>query len=294
LSFCHMRAKGVQAQDNDQKAVLEGFHNAIGGVVFNKDTLYRIHEKANSNIAISKRRRVIHRTLVLPFLPPRFGYPLEMHLECHAVLGWILGNVSKGDRKLRNYATIGAILPDIDAIPYVFGPYYFGLFHHTFGHNLFLLMAFALYGRARFKTWRAAILGGAAVGSHFITDAYLSNWPLYLLWPFSEKGYLPATSLELASPVNTRLLYSIPLVLLACALIWKRTPFEWIHPALDDLVLGFFRKKNLACANCQRPANMTCDSCRKALCPRHINVRKGWRIACSDCRRDLEVRSRQD
>ena len=42
-----------------------------------------------------------------------------MHIECHATLGWLIGNVLAKDRTLRNYAVVGAILPDIDAIPYV-------------------------------------------------------------------------------------------------------------------------------------------------------------------------------
>lgn len=206
-----------------------------------------------------------------------------MHLECHATLGWLLGNLWGGDRKIRNYAVLGSILPDVDALPYVFGPYYYGMLHHTFGHNLFLVIGFSLYGWIRFRRATVAVLGLVAIGSHLLTDAYLSNWPLYLFWPFSKRGYLPANSLDLSSPVNTYLVYAIPAVLLIAALIWKRTPLEWIHPELDKLVIGFFKRKNLNCCECHRGANAVCQTCGRAVCPRHLNVRKRWRIVCSDC-----------
>lgn len=206
-----------------------------------------------------------------------------MHLECHATLGWVLGNLAGVDRKVRNYAVIGAILPDIDAIPYVFGPYYYGLLHHTFGHNVFLGIAFAAFGGWKFKSWRAATLGLVSFGSHLLTDAFLSNWHLYLFWPLSSKGYLPANSLELSSPVNTYLVYAIPLVLAVAGLVWKRTPLEWISPRLDELAVSFFRRKHAACATCTRPANLSCDQCHRPICPKHLQVGKHWRVLCPEC-----------
>ena|SRR6185369_11507465 len=61
-----------------------------------------------------------------------------MHFEPHAVLGWTLGNVAGADRALRKWCVIGAILPDVDAIPFVFGAEAYGRWHHTFGHNVWL------------------------------------------------------------------------------------------------------------------------------------------------------------
>ena len=61
-----------------------------------------------------------------------------MHLEPHAALGWAIGNLGGADRQLRRYCVLGAILPDIDALSYIFGPQAYGRWHHTFGHNVFL------------------------------------------------------------------------------------------------------------------------------------------------------------
>lgn len=207
-----------------------------------------------------------------------------MHLECHAVLGWLIANAGSNERQVRNYVVIGSILPDIDAIPYVFGAYYYGLYHHTFGHNVFLWLIWSIWGVRRFRSWKAGLLGFLAFGSHLLTDAFLSNWQLYLFWPVSRKGFLPANSLELSSPVNTYLLYSTPLWLIAAALIWKRTPLEWISPRLDHLFLSFFRGKRLKCSACGRNANLECEVCRKPICPRHLHVISRWQTRCPTCR----------
>ena len=206
-----------------------------------------------------------------------------VHLECHATLGWVLGNAFANDRKVRAYAVIGAILPDIDAIPYIFGPYYYGLLHHTFGHNIFLALLFAAYGWWRFKSWKIATLGAAVFASHLLTDAWLSNWSLYLFWPLSQRGYLPENSLELGSPVNTWLVYSTPLFLALVALIWKRTPLEWISPQLDRLFISFFQKKSSHCSLCAQPSNLHCQICLQPLCAKHSVIRKGWSLLCPVC-----------
>jgi hypothetical protein len=212
-----------------------------------------------------------------------------MHLECHAALGWIIANVGAragDDRRLRNYTVISAILPDIDALPYLFGPYYYGLYHHTFGHNIFLWLLWSAWGVKRFRSWCAGLLGFIAFGSHLLTDAFLSNWFLYLFWPFSRKDFLPAHSLELSSPVNTWLLYSTPLWLVIAALIWKRTPLEWISPKLDHLFISFFRRKNARCYVCERGANLECAACHRPICPRHLQVISKWEIRCPNCRKE--------
>src|SRR6266446_1194914 len=99
-----------------------------------------------------------------------------MHFEPHAALGWAIGNFGGADRQLRKWCVIGAILPDIDAIPFVFSAQAYGRWHHTFGRNL-------------------------------LTDAQFSGWLLQLFWPFSKTGYLFRGSVSLSAPINTHLVY---------------------------------------------------------------------------------------
>lgn len=206
-----------------------------------------------------------------------------MHLECHATLGWVIANLGANDsRRLRGLILLAAVLPDIDAIPYIFGPLYYGLLHHTFGHNIFLGIALALYSWRRFRVWKAPLLIALSFAGHLVTDAWFSNWPLYLFWPLSSKGYLPRGSLELDHPLNTLLVYLVPLVLLLAALLWRRTPLEWIHPKLDALFISFFQRKPYPCATCHQPANLHCENCGKVICPKHASLRK-WRLSCPAC-----------
>jgi len=45
-----------------------------------------------------------------------------MHLEPHAALGWVLGNIGGADRKLRRWCVLGALLPDVDGLPIIVSP----------------------------------------------------------------------------------------------------------------------------------------------------------------------------
>src|SRR6185503_18875084 len=120
-----------------------------------------------------------------------------MHFEPHATLGWLIGNLGGGDRRVRNYCTVGAVLPDIDAVMYAFGPLAYGQWHHTFGHNVFLWAAFTGWVGWRCQSWRAALLAFLSFGSHLLTDAQFSGWKQYLFWPVSHKGYVFSTVVQL-------------------------------------------------------------------------------------------------
>ena len=46
-----------------------------------------------------------------------------MHFTAHAGVGWTIGVLAPGsDRRLRACCLGAAIIPDIDALPFVFGP----------------------------------------------------------------------------------------------------------------------------------------------------------------------------
>src|SRR4026207_134601 len=142
-----------------------------------------------------------------------------MHLEPHAALGWALGNVGGADRDLRKWCVIGAVLPDIDAVPYVFGAEAYARWHHTFGHNVFLWALFVGYVTYRGRSVRALILSFLSFGSHLITDAQLSGWDLYLFWPFSYEGFLFPHAVGLAAPINIYLVYLSFVAVVMLALI---------------------------------------------------------------------------
>jgi len=206
-----------------------------------------------------------------------------VHCEPHATLGWAIGNLGGADRRLRNYCVLGAVLPDVDAATYLFGPQAYGDWHHTFGHNVFLWAAFVAWVGWRCKSRRAFVLSGLSFGSHLLTDAQLSGWALYLFWPFSHKGYIFPTAVGLDAPINYWLVYVTPLVIVCLALLFKRTPIDVILPRLDRMLIASFQRKTLSCAVCAKGCNHVCDVCSQPICISHATVKKGLRLICPSC-----------
>jgi len=206
-----------------------------------------------------------------------------VHFEPHATLGWVIGNLSGGDRRLRNYCVLGAILPDIDAAAYLFGPEAYRDWHHTFGHNVFLWAAFVAWVTWKCRSYRALVLSTFAFGSHLLTDALLSGWRLYLFWPFSGQGYILPGAVGLEAPINHWLVYLSPAVILLGARIWKRTPIDVFSPKFDRILVSFITRGTAVCGTCQKSSSLQCDECGQPVCLRHGTVRSGFRVECSAC-----------
>jgi hypothetical protein len=206
-----------------------------------------------------------------------------MHFEAHASLGWVIGNSGATTRRLRAWCVLGAVLPDIDAVPYVFGAEAYGRWHHTFGHNIFLWGLFALVAAWHCRSWAGLAFAGAAFGSHLLTDAFFSGWKLYLLWPLSQEGFLPRLHVGLEHPVNLWLIYAGLAAVLGVAMLRKRTPLEMVSPRLDRVVVALFQAKPLACFCCGRPANQRCGRCGRPICARHARLVRGADLACPNC-----------
>jgi len=206
-----------------------------------------------------------------------------MHFEPHAALGWAIGNLGGADHRLRKWCVIGAILPDLDAVTYLFGIQIYGRWHHTFGHNVFLWGFFVGWVTFRCRSWRALLLSFLSFGSHLLTDAQFSGWNLQLFWPFSTKGYLFPTAVGLAAPINTQLVYCSFLLVGLLGLLCQRTPIDLFSPRLDRLLLSVFQKKALECSECARRANQVCCHCGAAICLHHCTVEKGVLLSCPGC-----------
>jgi membrane-bound metal-dependent hydrolase YbcI (DUF457 family) len=208
-----------------------------------------------------------------------------MHLEPHAALGWAIGNVGGADRELRKWCIVGAILPDIDAVPYIFGAEVYARWHHTFGHNVFLWAFFVGIVTYRCGSLRACFLSFLSFGSHLLTDAKLSGWDLYLFWPFSREGYQFARSVGLEAPINTHLVYYSFVAVALLAMFYRRTPIDLFSPKLDQLLISTFRKKTETCAICKNNCNQRCSQCHSPICFRHATVTRKILVLCAGCSR---------
>ena len=206
-----------------------------------------------------------------------------MHLEPHATLGWAIGNIGRANRGLRNWCVVGAILPDFDAVSYLFGAQSYGQWHHTFGHNIFLWVLFVGCVTFRYRSGRAAILSFLAFGSHLLSDAALSGWPLYLLWPISRQGFIFPHAVGLESPINTWLVYLSFVAVILLAIRYKRTPVDIFSPKLDQVLVMFFRSKTMACAFCDKKCNQRCIHCEQPICAKHSILTTGINFKCPNC-----------
>ena len=209
-----------------------------------------------------------------------------MHLEPHATLGWAIANIGGADRQLRKWCVIGALLPDIDGLPLIISPQAYGHWHHTFGHNVFLWALFVAWVTWRCGSWRAFLLSFLAFGTHLLTDAQLSGWPLQLFWPVSHSGYLFRGAVGLSSPINTNLVYLSFVVVGLLAVVYKRTPIELFSARADRLLISLFQKKLLSCSICNRPSNQICSQCERPICVRHTSVQRHLMLLCPNCARN--------
>jgi len=198
-------------------------------------------------------------------------------------LGWVIGNTMENSRRIRNWCVTAAILPDIDAIPYVFGPEAYGRWHHTFGHNVFLLVLVALAAGWHCRAQRAFWFTAAAFASHLSTDAFFSGWYLYLLWPVSDYAYLPKLHVGLEHPINLWLIYAGIAAVVLMAVLRKRTPMDMFWPKFDRVLVALFQHKPLSCSICGRSGNQRCSRCARATCARHARLTRRADIVCSVC-----------
>lgn len=206
-----------------------------------------------------------------------------MHFECHAALGWAIGNLARADRRLRNYCVLGAILPDIDAASYLLGTQSYLTYHHTFGHNVFLALGFVAAATWHCRSWKALLLSILCFCSHLLTDAWFTRMDLFLFWPFSGQGFLIPGGYGLVASVNTVLAYVSYASVVLLAFFIKRTPTDIFSPGLDRLIVDMFRPRTLDCAFCSRKGNQKCAECEKELCSKHASVGGGFQVRCPDC-----------
>ncbi len=208
-----------------------------------------------------------------------------MHLEAHAGLGWLLGNLLARDRALRNTVVLGAVLPDVDAVSYLFGSDVYAKAHHVLGHNAIVALAFLGCVALKQRSWRAVGLAALGIGSHLAADAWLSGWEVYLLWPFSNRGFIFPGAFGLAAPINTYLAYGSLAALVPLAWIFGRTPLDILSPGLDRLLLSTLRRRTKRCHSCGAACNQRCADCGAEVCFRHAVLGRGLRPVCPECAR---------
>jgi len=100
------------------------------------------------------------------------------------------------DGRLRALAFVAGMLPDLDGIPLLFDMNLYRVLHRELFHQpiygLILGIPIALifgkyYGMDRKKTF--AVFSGSFI-LHSVTDVLFTDWPVKLLWPFSQQQFV--------------------------------------------------------------------------------------------------------
>jgi membrane-bound metal-dependent hydrolase YbcI (DUF457 family) len=210
-----------------------------------------------------------------------------MLVPAHAGLGWFLGNISRGDRRVRGWVFLAAVLPDLDGISAVFGQVAYDHYHHLWTHGLLfsLIMSTMALWHCRGHRLKAVAYTQLAFYSHYFGDYFFTHYALAYLWPFSARRFYNIHAVWVGHPVNYIFVAIALAYFVYVAARYKRTPVEIVSPAFDEhFVRMFFTRRMLTCDICGRRGNERCDGCGKAVCIIHASLGRKCGIVCSECR----------
>ncbi len=165
-----------------------------------------------------------------------------MHIEAHAGAGWLLAELSRGDRRLRAWIMWAALLPDLDGLAWFGGFPCYLAYHHRLTHTLcfsLLVTVLAVISCSSHRL-KALVFTQLAFYTHYFGDYLFTRYPLYWLWPISNREFFWDKALSLGHPVNQYLLWASAAIMLILSIYYKRTPLEAISVRLDRFVVGSF------------------------------------------------------
>lgn len=125
-----------------------------------------------------------------------------MDIFAHGFSGVLLSQVARRkddaqqDRIFYFTTCVGAmILPDLDAVSYLFGPDAFAAIHQKYTHTIFALVlipplaATALHLVFKHYSWILTWLLVTVGMSIHIAEDLIAHWPVRFFYPFSQKGW---------------------------------------------------------------------------------------------------------
>lgn len=169
-----------------------------------------------------------------------------MHVQTHLMSGWCVADWFEFTPRERFCCMLAASLADLDGLGIFFGREAYWNYHHKLGHNLpfALLLSLTLTGVAVHRI-KAFLVFVALAHLHLLLDYFGSGpgWPIYYLWPFSQRVLENPRAWEFYSWQNmlTALVFFIWLVIIAIRR--GRTPLEWPMPRLDAQLVVWLRRR---------------------------------------------------
>jgi len=177
----------------------------------------------------------------------------------HLLVGWLVANADKLNRRERAAVTIAGIAPDLDGLGVI--PEYLSRhsahpldwwsnYHHVLAHNLWFGLAAALvaFGLAT-KRWTTALLALLAFHLHLLGDLVGARgpegeqWPIFYFYPVSDRGWNWSGQWSLNAWPN--FVITGAALALAFYLAWKRgySPLELISSRADRAFITTLRQR---------------------------------------------------
>lgn len=163
----------------------------------------------------------------------------------HGELSWLTAQ-RLAARRDRLIVTLAGLSPDVDGLSILGGEEAYSRYHHVLTHGLFSALACAALCAAFAVNRKAvALLAFLAFHLHLLCDFVGSGpgWGLFYLWPLRSDEWLWSGQWNLASWQNSVIGLAVTLVVLACALPFRRTIVELFSERADAKVVAAVRAR---------------------------------------------------
>ena len=164
----------------------------------------------------------------------------------HAEISWIIANIPQNiTTRERGLIFLAGIICDLDGLGILFDINLYAKYHHILSHNLLfgiiISLIFPIF--ANKNKFLVGIFSFIAFHIHIICDLLGSgNWPIAYLWPFSKRFYYFKYHWGLFSWQNLLISIIAAFLILAIAIICKRTPLELISKNIDEKLIKIILK----------------------------------------------------
>ena len=148
--------------------------------------------------------------------------------------------------------TWAGVVPDLDAIPLLFGVGAYSTYHHVLTHGIVAaVVVTAVWTVLARDRLRVALLSLAAFHVHLLCDlvgsaAQGEPWSITYLWPFSHREIISPYSWDLASPQNAFVWLIAVAWTVRIGLVHGRTFAETFLPARADAAIVATLRKMLS------------------------------------------------
>jgi hypothetical protein len=170
-----------------------------------------------------------------------------MHPVTHVLAGWCAGNLLTLTPKERALCIVASLLPDIDVLSLIAGVPAYHAYHHVLAHGL----TFGLVATLA-TTWltrcspKASAMFFALFRLHLVMDLFGSGpgWGIAYLWPWSDRMIYSSHAWSFSGGQNWVAFLLVAAWNVVIALVYRRTPLEWLASRLDALAVNILKKKS--------------------------------------------------